>query len=88
MIAAPMARCLHIYDNGFQCVDETVDPTDFCESHQKVVAFESELMEESWGRKAVLRFVAFVLLLMFLVPLLYTLKNLYWGQPAEAREVY
>jgi len=79
---------LHIYDNGFQCIEETLDPTEFCESHQKIVELESERMQDSWARKAVLRFVAFVLLIMFLIPLLYSLKNLYWSRPAEAREVW
>lgn len=87
MIAA-MPRCLHIYDAGFQCISETLEPTDFCESHQKVVAFESERLQESPWRKAVLRFVALVLLLMFLIPLLYSLRNLYWGPPVKAQEVW
>jgi len=82
MITA-MPRCLHIYESGFQCVDETVEPTDFCESHQKVVAFDP--MESPW-RKAFLRFVALVLLLMFLIPLFYQLRNLYWGPPVKAQE--
>ena len=77
-----MARCLHIFDSGFQCVDETLDPTDFCEAHQKVVAFEAERLEDPWWRKIVLRFVALVLLLMFLIPLYYTLRDLYLGPRA------
>ena len=83
-----MPRCVHIYDNGFQCIAEAFEATELCESHQKVVAFESDRIQESWIRKAILRFVAFVLLLMFLVPLFYSLKNIYWGAPAEAREVW
>jgi hypothetical protein len=88
MITALMARCLHIHGNGFQCIDETLDPTDFCESHQKVVAFESERLEDSFARKAVLRFVALVLLITLLVGLINSLKSLYWGPPVEAREVW
>ena len=83
-----MPRCLHIYDSGFQCIGENLDPTDFCESHQKVVAFESERLEDSPWRKAFVRFVALVLLLMFLIPLFYTLRSLYLGPPVKAQEVW
>jgi hypothetical protein len=81
-----MPRCLHIFDSGFQCVAETVDPTDFCEAHQKVVAFESERLEDSIWRKVLVRLVAVVLLLMFLIPLFYTLRDLYFGPPVKAQE--
>jgi hypothetical protein len=81
-----MPRCLHIFDSGFQCISETVEPTDFCEAHQKVVAFESERLEESIWRKVLIRFVALVLLLLFLIPLFYTLKDLYLGPPVKAQE--
>ena len=87
MITA-MARCLHIFDSGFQCIGETVDPTDFCEAHQKVVAFESERLQDSIWRKTLLRVVALVLLLMFLIPLFYTLRDLYLGPPVKAQEVW
>jgi hypothetical protein len=75
-----------MFDSGFQCVSETVETTDFCEAHQKVVAFESERLEESIWRKVLLRFVALVLLLLFLIPLFYTLKDLYLGPPVKAQE--
>ena len=81
-----MPRCLHIFDSGFQCVSENLDPTDFCEAHQKVVAFESERLDDSSWRKIFLRFVALVLLLMFLIPLFYTLRDLYLGPPVKAQE--
>ena len=81
-----MPRCLHIFDSGFQCIDETEGPTDFCEAHQKVVAFESERLEDSGWRKIFLRFVAFVLLLMFLIPLYYGLRDLYVGPRVKAQE--
>jgi hypothetical protein len=81
-----MSRCLHIFDSGFQCIGETVGPTDFCEAHQKVVAFESERLEDSSWRKAFLRFVAFVLLLMFLIPLFYAMRDLYVGPQVKAQE--
>jgi hypothetical protein len=81
-----MPRCLHIFDSGFQCIDETMDPTDFCEVHQKVVAFESERLVDSNWRKLFLRFVAFVLLLLFLIPLFYSLRDLYYGPRVKAQE--
>jgi hypothetical protein len=74
-----------MYDSGFQCVDETLDSSDFCESHQKIVAFPP--LEDHPMRKAVMRFVALLLLLLFLIPLLFSLRNLYLGQPAKAQEV-
>jgi hypothetical protein len=88
MITAPMARCLHMYDSGFQCSGETLEPTEFCEAHQKVVAFEIERLEDSFWRKVVLRFVALILLLVFLIPLFYTLRDWYFGPPVKAQEVW
>jgi hypothetical protein len=87
-----MARCLHIFDSGFQCVDETLDPTDFCEAHQKIIPFERlEGVENPW-RKFVIRLVAFVLLMSLLIPLFYSLRSslrsLYRGTPAKAQEVW
>jgi hypothetical protein len=82
-----MSRCLHIFDSGFQCVDDAVDPTDFCDAHQKVVAFEAERLEDSWWRKAFFKLIALVLLLLFLIPLFYTLRDLYLGPPVKAQEV-
>ena len=87
MIAA-MSRCLHIFDSGLQCISEALEPTDFCEAHQKVVAFESDRLEDSIARKALVRFVALVLLIMFLIPLFYTLRELYLGPPVKAQEVW
>jgi hypothetical protein len=75
-----------MYESGFQCVDETIDSTDFCDAHQRVVAFDA--VEEPGWRKAVFRFVALLLLIIFLLPLLYTLRNLYMDPPAEAQEVW
>ena len=85
---AGMSRCLHMYESGFQCISESLEPTDFCETHQKVVALESERLEDSVWRKTLLRFVALVLLLMFLIPLFYTLRDLYFGPPVKAQEVW
>jgi len=76
-----------MFDSGFQCISETMEPTDFCEAHQKVVAFHQERLEDSIWRKAFLRLIALVLLLMFLIPLFYTLRDLYLGPPVKAQEV-
>ena len=81
-----MPRCVHTYDSGFQCISETLESTDFCEAHQKVVAFVR--LEDSIWRKAVLRFVALILLLVFLIPLFYTLRDWYFGPPVKAQEVW
>jgi len=75
-----------MFDSGFQCVSEAVESTDFCEAHQKVVAFDSERLEDSIWRKAFFRLIALVLLLMFLIPLFYTLRDLYLGPPVKAQE--
>ena len=90
MIAASMtARCLHIHRSGIRCIHETFGSTDFCETHQRVVAFTSNRLQYSWVRKAVVRVVALVVLaIMFLIPLLYSLKNLSSAVPAEAREAW
>jgi hypothetical protein len=85
---AIMQRCLHIYDSGFQCLDETLESTDFCEAHQKVVYESFDGMGESGLRKVFLRFVALILLLLFLLPLFYTLRDLYFGPPVKAQEVF
>jgi hypothetical protein len=83
-----MPRCLHMFESGFQCISETLEPTDFCEAHQKVVALDTERLEDPFWRKTLLRFVALVLLLMFLIPLFYTLRDLYFGPPVKAQEVW
>ena len=75
-----------MFESGFQCISETVESTDFCEAHQKVVEFESEQLQDSIFRRMTLRFIALVLLLMFLIPLFYTLRDLYLGPPVKAQE--
>ena len=81
-----MLRCNHIYDSGFQCEAEALGNTSLCGVHQKVVAVES-LDGPRW-RKLILRFVALILLIMFLLPIAYTLKNLYLVPPPKAQEVW
>ena len=81
-----MVRCLHIYESGFQCVDDSIEPTDFCEAHQRIVEFE-RLQDSRW-RKILFRLIALVLLLLFLIPFFYTLRSLYLGPPAKAQEVW
>ena len=79
-----MPRCLHVYESGFQCLGEAVEPTEFCDSHQKIVDFE-RLHESPW-RKAFYRLIALILLLLFLIPFVYTLRSLYFAPPAKAQE--
>jgi hypothetical protein len=81
-----MARCLHIYQSGFQCIDESIEASEFCESHQKVVEFEFEKLKDSPWRRLFLRVIALVLLLLFLIPFLDTLRGLYVGPPVKAQE--
>ncbi|HEY2382913.1 MAG TPA: hypothetical protein VGK48_17190 [Terriglobia bacterium] len=79
-----MPRCLHIFDSGFQCLDEARESMDFCEAHQRVVEFEP--LQDSLWRKMFIRFIALLLLLLFLIPLYYSLRNLYLGPPVKALE--
>jgi hypothetical protein len=79
-----MPRCLHIHDSGFQCIGEAIDPTDFCESHQRIIDCES--LQDSPVRKAFYRLVALILLILFLVPIVYTLRGLYFAPRAKAQE--
>ena len=78
-----MSRCLHIFDSGFQCIDDALDASDFCDAHQKVVAFER--LEDSIWRKMFVRLVALILLALFLIPLYYTLRDLYLGPAFRMR---
>jgi hypothetical protein len=75
-----------MFDSGFQCNHEAVDTTGFCEAHQKVVEFEPERLQDSFWRKSFVRVVALLLLLLFLIPLYYTLRDLYLGPPVKAQE--
>jgi hypothetical protein len=81
-----MPRCLHMYDSGFQCIDEALDPTEFCEAHQKIVDFET--LQDSPARKLVYRLIALVLLILFLLPFIYTVRNLYLSPPGKAQEAW
>lgn len=83
-----MSRCLHIYRSGLQCIDDSVEPTDFCDEHQKVVEFEFERLQDSTLRRFFFRVVALVLLLLFLIPIFYTVKNLYLMPRGTAREAW
>jgi hypothetical protein len=75
-----MPRCLHIYESGSQCIDESIPERDFCGDHE-IGGFDDRLEDDVW-RRVFRRFVAFILLIVFLVPLLHGLKRLYWGPPA------
>jgi len=75
-----------MYESGFQCVGEALDPTEFCDAHQKIVDFE--VLQDSPLRKFFYRLIAFILLLLFLLPFIYTIRTLYLGTPAKAQEVW
>lgn len=81
-----MIRCVHIYDSGFQCEAEALEGTNFCEAHQKVVEF-ARLQDSTW-RKVFLRFVALILLIIFLIPIIFTIRNFYLDLPTEAQEAW
>ena len=58
--------------------------SDFCENHISEVEFER--LKDGPFRKLALKIVAVVLLLMFLVPVYYTLKALYASRPTQVQE--
>jgi len=43
-------------------------------------------LQDSRWRKAFFRLIAFILLLLFLIPFFYTLRSLYFAPPAKAQE--
>jgi hypothetical protein len=49
---------------------------------------EFEKLEDPVWRKFIFRVAAVVLLLLFLIPLFYTLRDLYLGPPTKAQEVW
>ena len=81
-----MKRCFHLYRNGWQCQTEALPGSGFCEDHISEVEFER--LQYGSTRKLALRVVAFILLLMFLIPFYYTLKSLYRNQPNSVQEVW
>ena len=82
-----MQRCSHLYLSGQQCDRESFPGSDFCEDHVDVHPAPDNL-EDHPLRKLALRFAALILLIMFLIPMYYTLKSLYLGlaQQVEAEE--
>jgi hypothetical protein len=77
-----MVRCAHLYVSGEQCEREAFPGIDFCEDHADLHRVEDQL-EESPFKKAVIRLAALILLVMFLIPLYYTLRTLYLGVGVE-----
>ena len=75
-----------MYESGFQCTEDSIEPTDFCDTHQKIVEFER--LQDPPIRKVVFRVIALVLLLLFLIPLFLTLESLYLDPPVKAQEVW
>lgn len=75
-----------MFESGLQCDSVTLDETDFCEAHQRVVFFERH-QEPVWQR-LLLRIVALLLLLIFLIPIVYTVRELYLGPPVRTQEAW
>ncbi len=80
-----MQRCVHLYLSGQQCDREAFPGDDFCEDHVDGHPPNDELEERPVGR-LVVRVVALILLVMFLIPIYYTLKMLYLGPPVQVQE--
>jgi hypothetical protein len=80
-----MKRCLHLYVSGQQCGREAFPGGDFCEDHADVHLLDDEAGEHPFRRVA-LRVVALILLVMFLIPIYYTLRTLYLGPQVQVRE--
>ena len=80
-----MQRCVHLYLSGQQCDREAFPGDDFCEDHVDVHPLNDELGEPPI-RKLVVRVVALILLVMFLIPIYYTLRSLYVGPQVQVQE--
>lgn len=68
-----MNRCLHQYESGWQCQGEAQDASDFCDAHQRVVAFER--LEDSMFRRMFVPVIAFILVVILLGPVFSTLRH-------------
>jgi len=80
-----MPRCLHLYEGGPQCQLEAVSGGDFCEDHERADA-EVERLDDHPFRKLIVRLVALVLLIIFLIPFYYSFKALYLAPSFEVGE--
>ncbi len=80
-----MQRCVHLYLSGQQCDREAFPGDDFCEDHADVRPLDDEPGGHPF-RKMVVRLVALVLLVMFLIPIYYTLRSLYLGPRVQVQE--
>ena len=80
-----MQRCVHLYGSGRQCASDVVPGTDLCEDHAITDAMPDGLVDHPI-RKLALRLVALILLLVFLLPVYYTMKALYGTVPVELQE--
>ena len=80
-----MQRCVHLYLSGQQCDRETFPGGDFCEDHADAHSFSDEIEEQPF-KKLVVRVVALLLLVMFLIPIYYTLRTLYLGPRVQVQE--
>ena len=80
-----MQRCVHLYLSGQQCDREVFPGGDFCEDHADAHQLDEEVGEHPI-RKLVVRVVALILLVMFLIPIFYTLRTLYLGPQVQVQE--
>jgi hypothetical protein len=71
-----MPRCVHLHESGLQCPGEAVGGSDFCEDHQPFHSFAERLSDHPF-RKLIVRLVAFLLLLVLLIPFYQAVKALY-----------
>ena len=80
-----MFRCAHLYESGAQCSLDVLEGSDFCPDHQPDVPYDDDLGDHP-VRKLVARFVALLLLLIFLIPFYYTLRAVYLEFPIAVEE--
>jgi hypothetical protein len=80
-----MERCLHLYMSGQQCDREAFSGDNFCEDHADVHPIDDAVGEHPF-KKVVLRVVALILLVMFLIPIYYTLRTLYLDPQVQVQE--
>ena len=75
-----MPRCIHLHDGGTQCVSEVLTGREFCEDHGLTgpgYSLGTEEAIERPFRKVLLRVVAFLLLLLLLIPFYRVVRVLY-----------
>ena len=81
-----MPRCLHLHDVGIRCISEAISGSDFCVDHDSTEEFGEERLYDHPLRKLLLRLVAFLLLVLLLVPFYRLIRTVYSFPPFEAGE--